>query len=75
MGGYYEGAFSVPPYSVYNASLSYDLGASPFKLKGVRLAMNVQNLTNKTYVSQFTGDLDCHHCEGGTMVPSLTYDW
>ncbi|WP_190300914.1 hypothetical protein [Pseudomonas veronii] len=48
MGGYYEGAFSVLPYSVYDASLSYDLGASPLKLQGVKLAMDVQNLTDKT---------------------------
>ncbi|SFS29013.1 TonB-dependent siderophore receptor [Pseudomonas sp. NFACC42-2] len=75
LGDYYEGAFSVPSYSVYDASLNYDLGASPLKLKGVKLAMNVQNLTNKTYVSQCTSDLDCYYGEGRTVVSSLTYDW
>jgi iron complex outermembrane receptor protein len=75
LGDYYEGAFSVPSYSVYDASLSYDLGTSPLKLKGVKLAMNVQNLTNKTYVSQCTSDLDCYYGEGRTVVSSLTYDW
>ncbi|MCP1466534.1 TonB-dependent siderophore receptor [Pseudomonas sp. S3E17] len=75
LGDYYEGAFSVPSYSVYDASLNYDLGTSPLKLKGVKLAMNVQNLTNKTYVSQCTSDLDCYYGEGRTVVSSLTYDW
>ncbi|QDG57965.1 TonB-dependent siderophore receptor [Pseudomonas sp. NIBRBAC000502773] len=75
LGDYYEGAFSVPSYSVYDASLNYDLGASPLKLKGVKLAMNVQNLTNKTYVSQCTSNLDCYYGEGRTVVSSLTYDW
>ena len=75
LGDYYEGAFSVPSYSVYDASLSYDLSRSPLKLKGVKLAMNVQNLTNKTYVSQCTSDLDCYYGEGRTAVSSLTYDW
>lgn len=75
LGDYYEGAFSVPSYSVYDASLSYDLGRSPLKLKGVKLALNVQNLTNKTYVSQCTSDLDCYYGEGRTAVSSLTYDW
>ncbi len=75
LGDYYEGAFSVPSYSVYDASLSYDLSRSPLKLKGVKLALNVQNLTNKTYVSQCTSDLDCYYGEGRTAVSSLTYDW
>ena len=75
LGDYYEGAFNVPSYSVYDASLSYDLGTSPLKLKGVKLAMNVQNLSNKTYVSQCTSDLDCYYGEGRTVVSSLTYDW
>ena len=75
LGDYYEGAFSVPSYSVYDASLSYDLSRSPLKLKGVKLALNVQNLTNKTYVSQCTSDLDCYYGEGRTAVSSVTYDW
>lgn len=75
LGDYYEGAFTVPSYSVYDASLSYDLSRSPLKLKGVKLALNVQNLTNKTYVSQCTSDLDCYYGEGRTAVSSLTYDW
>ena len=75
MGVYFAGAFTVPSYTVYDASLSYDLGASPLKLKGVKLAMNVQNLANKTYVSQCTSDLDCYYGEGRTVVSSLTYDW
>ena len=54
---------------------AYDLSRSPLKLKGVKLAMNVQNLTNKTYVSQCTSDLDCYYGEGRTVVSSLTYDW
>jgi len=75
LGDYYEGAFSVPSYSVYDASLSYDLSRSPLKLKGVKLALNVQNLTNKTYLSQCTSDLDCYYGEGRTAVSSVTYDW
>lgn len=75
MGDYVAGAFTVPSYTVYDASLSYDLGASALKLKGVKLAMNVQNLANKTYVSQCTSDLDCYYGEGRTVVSSLTYDW
>lgn len=31
----------MPSYSVYDASLSYDLSRSPLKLKGVKLALNV----------------------------------
>ncbi|WP_426161329.1 hypothetical protein [Pseudomonas sp. PWP3-1] len=35
----------------------------------------MQNLTNKTYVSQCASDLDCYYGEGRTVVSSLTYDW
>ncbi|MFO2466078.1 TonB-dependent siderophore receptor [Pseudomonas sp. 15FMM2] len=75
LGDYYAGAFSVPSYTVYDASLSYDLGNSPLQLKGVKLALNVQNLSNKTYVSRCTSNLDCYYAEGRTAVSSLTYDW
>ena len=65
----------MPSYSGYDASLSYDLSRSPLKPKGVKLALNVQNLTNKTYVSQCTSDRECYYGEGRTAVSILTCDW
>ncbi|WP_426130839.1 hypothetical protein [Pseudomonas sp. DWP1b1] len=41
----------------------------------MKRVVNVQNLTNKTYVSQCASDLDCYYGEGRTVVSSLTYDW
>ncbi|WP_347903095.1 TonB-dependent siderophore receptor [Pseudomonas purpurea] len=74
-GDYYEGAFKIPSYTVYDASLSYDLSKSPLQLKGVKLALNVQNLEDKTYVANCTSEWDCYYGEGRRVVSSLTYDW
>ncbi|WP_339070482.1 TonB-dependent siderophore receptor [Pseudomonas idahonensis] len=71
----YDGAFQIPSYTVYDASLSYDLEKSPLQWKGVKLALNVKNLTDKTYVAKCTSIWDCYYGEGRTMVSSLTYDW
>lgn len=71
----YEGAFQIPSYTVFDASLSYDLEKSPLQWKGVKLALNVKNVTDKTYVANCTSDWDCYYGEGRTMVSSLTYDW
>ena len=60
---------------MFDASLSYDLEKSPLQWKGVKLALNVKNVTDKTYVANCTSDWDCYYGEGRTMVSSLTYDW
>ncbi|OLF56722.1 TonB-dependent siderophore receptor [Pseudomonas chlororaphis] len=74
-GDDYAGAFQIPSYTVYDAALTYDLGLSPLQWKGVKLAFNVKNLENKTYVDRCSGPFDCYYGEGRTMVSSLNYDW
>lgn len=74
-GDDYEGAFQIPSYTVYDASLSYDLGKSALRIKGVKLAVNFKNLTDKKYVSSCISQWDCYYGDGRTVVSSLTYDW
>lgn len=74
-GDDYEGAFQIPSYTVYDASLTYDLGTSALRLKGVKLALNVKNLTDKEYVASCRSQWDCYYGDGRTVVSSLTYDW
>ena len=62
-------------YTVYDASLTYDLGMSAFRLKGVKLALNVKNLTDKEYVASCRSEWDCYYGDGRTVVSSLSYDW
>lgn len=71
----YAGAFQIPSYTVLDAALSYDLSKSPLQLKGVKLALNVKNLEDKTYVDLCRSDVDCYYGEGRTVLSSLTYDW
>ncbi|MNI48849.1 Ferrichrome-iron receptor precursor [compost metagenome] len=74
-GDDYEGSFQIPSYTVYDASLTYDLGMSAFRLKGVKLALNVKNLTDKEYVASCRSEWDCYYGDGRTVVSSLSYDW
>ncbi|WP_025131702.1 TonB-dependent siderophore receptor [Pseudomonas sp. PH1b] len=75
LGTDYDGAFHIPSYTVLDASLTYDLGQSPLQFKGVKLALNVKNLEDKTYVANCTSIWDCYYGDGRTVVSSLTYDW
>lgn len=74
-GDSYAGAFTVPSYAVYDASLTYDLSKSALRLKGVKIAVNVDNLDDKKYVANCTSNWDCYYGDGRTVVTSLTYDW
>ncbi|MCK9797014.1 TonB-dependent siderophore receptor [Pseudomonas sp. MAFF 302030] len=71
----YAGAFQIPSYTVLDAAVTYDLSKSPLQLKGVKLALNVKNLEDKTYVDLCRSDVDCYYGEGRTVLSSLTYDW
>jgi len=75
LGDDYDGAFTVPSYAVYDASLSYDLGRSPLRLKGVKVAVNVDNVADKKYVANCTSNWDCYYGDGRTVISSVTYDW
>ncbi|MGF0241680.1 hypothetical protein ACQR3P_20720 [Rhodococcus sp. IEGM1300] len=55
--------------------MSYDLGTSALRIKGVKLAVNFKNLTDKNYVSSCISQWDCFYGDGRTVVSSLTYDW
>lgn len=74
-GDSYAGAFTVPSYAVYDASLSYDLGKSALGLKGVKVAVNVDNVADKKYVASCISNWDCYYGDGRTVVSSVTYDW
>ncbi|WP_437880288.1 TonB-dependent siderophore receptor [Pseudomonas sp. LRF_L74] len=67
--------FTVPAYTVYDAMLSYDFGKSRLNVKGLKLQMNVENLTDKEYISGCTGVWECFYGRGRTVTSNLTYAW
>lgn len=74
-GSDYDDSFTVPSYTIYDAAMTYDLQRSPLRLTGVRVALNVENLEDKTYVATCSSDFDCYYGQGRTLQSSLTYDW
>lgn len=74
-GSDYDDAFQIPSYTVYDAMLSYDLEKSPLHVKGVALKLNLENLTDKKYVSSCGSDLDCYYGESRTLTADVTYNW
>ncbi len=54
--------------------LSYDLEKSPLHVEGVALKLNLENLTDKKYVSSCGSDLDCYYGQSRTLTADVTYN-
>jgi iron complex outermembrane receptor protein len=65
---------AIPSYTLFDASVHYDLGKLRPELKGFRVALNASNLTDKTYISTCSG-VGCRYGLGRTILGSLTYRW
>lgn len=57
----------VPPYTLYDAMISY-------QLKDWRFALNARNLSDETYLTG-CGDRDCFYGERRKVTASATYRW
>ncbi|WP_405126291.1 TonB-dependent siderophore receptor [Pseudomonas marginalis] len=66
----------IPHYTLFDASLSYDLGKLSSSYAGAKLALNASNLTDETYVSQcgYTGD-SCKYGYRRNVTGSVSYNW
>jgi len=69
------GQYSVPHYTLYDAMVKYDLGQAAPALRGATVQFNIQNLTNKKYVSSCSGEYACFYGSGRSMVASVNYRW
>ncbi len=68
-------AFKVPAYTLYDVMARYDLGEASSALKGTTVQFNVNNLTNKHYVSSCSGTTACFYGSGRTLFATLSYSW
>ncbi|HLD68198.1 MAG TPA: TonB-dependent siderophore receptor [Pseudomonas sp.] len=64
----------VGSYTVYDASLHYDLGRLNNSLQGVSVAVDGKNLLNKEYLSTCDGYW-CYYGDERNVVASLNYKW
>ena len=65
---------TIPSYTLYDAAIRYELAGVSSRLKGGQIALNVANLSNKTYVSECT-DTNCLYGVGRTVTATLRYQW
>ncbi|UVE18181.1 TonB-dependent siderophore receptor [Pseudomonas sp. LS44] len=61
-------------YTVYDASLHYDLGRLSSTLRGAALAVDAKNLFNKDYLSTCDG-FWCYYGDERSVVASASYKW
>lgn len=69
------GQYEVPHYTLYDAMAKYDLGQAAASLRGASVQLNVQNLSDKKYVSSCSGEYACFYGVGRTIIASLDYRW
>lgn len=68
-------SFQVPSYTVYDATLRYDLGRFDPSLRGLQASLNVQNLFDREYVSDCNYAFGCYYGQERVASVQMTYDW
>ncbi|WP_282413199.1 TonB-dependent siderophore receptor [Pseudomonas sp. PS01299] len=61
-------------YTVFDASVHYDLGRLDNSLKGASVAVNATNLFDKDYISTCDGYY-CYYGDQRSVIASATYKW
>ncbi|MEE1926527.1 TonB-dependent siderophore receptor [Pseudomonas sp. 148P] len=68
-------SFEVPSYTVYDATLRYDLGHFDPSLRGLQASLNVQNLFDREYVSDCNYSFGCYYGQERVASVQVSYDW
>lgn len=69
-------SFVLPSYTLFDASISYDLAYARSDLKGWKAQINATNLTDKYYVAScLTGLAYCGFGTSRTVMGTLKYSW
>lgn len=67
--------FTVPHYTLYDASIGYNLAKISSALTDASLQLNIHNLTNKEYVSSCANAYSCFYGTGRSTVLTFNYQW
>ncbi len=67
--------FTVPHYTLYDASAGYDLGKTAPSLKGASVQLNIQNLSDKKYVASCANAYSCFYGTERTVTLTFNYEW
>ncbi|AEV60227.1 TonB-dependent siderophore receptor [Pseudomonas ogarae] len=68
-----ENTMKVPSYTLFDASVGYDLGK--VGLKGVDVRLNANNLTNETYVASCASLSYCYMGEERNVAATVSYQF
>lgn len=68
-----ENTLRIPSYTLYDAMLGYDL--SRVGLQGVGVRLNLNNLTDETYVAACNSLSQCYYGEERNVMATVTYDF
>ncbi|QYJ22984.1 TonB-dependent siderophore receptor [Achromobacter sp. ES-001] len=67
--------YKVPSVTLFDLMLDYDLGRVSPSLKGMQVALNVQNLFDKEYVASCLGESWCWYGYQRSVKASVRYRW
>lgn len=73
-GGTHD-AFKVPAATLVDAAIDYDLGRASASLKGMSVALNINNLFDKEYVASCYSEEWCWYGYQRSIRASLRYRW
>jgi iron complex outermembrane receptor protein len=62
-------------YTLLDAALRYNFGATNPKLKGLQATLSVTNLLDKDYYSSCSSEYYCQYGNGRTVLAGLRYKW
>ncbi|KJH88387.1 ferrioxamine B receptor [Pseudomonas fluorescens] len=68
-----ENTMKVPSYTLFDASVGYDLGK--VGLKGVDVRLNANNLTNETYIASCASLSFCYMGEERNVAATVSYQF
>lgn len=68
-----ENTLRIPSYTLFDASVAYDL--SQLGASGLGLRVNLNNLTDETYVAACNSLSQCYYGDERNVMATLTYDF
>ncbi len=68
-------SFKVPSYTLGDAAIQYEFSYLDPRFSGLKLAINANNITDKTYVAACSTSTTCFYGYRRNVLATLTYKW
>ena len=67
--------YDIPDYTLFDASLRYDLGRLAREMEGVGFSVSARNVFDRKYVSTCIAPSGCYWGTGRSVYATLSYNW